>query len=181
MSASRGESFALLAVKWGTARIAERVGGDVLVYDVTWTRGSVKHPGKAVALLGFHRTDTPIGKVTKFEDTDEGLVVRGYPVGSASDRERIAALVGEELQHEVSVGFVGSDADTVARPATRGGVPLVTRRGVMLREVSLVSRAAISGSRVLSLAPEGHSGACHGSCGRSCGSWGVCGGRAGAR
>lgn len=152
MSGTRGEPIEVLAVPWGDYVIAERHGGDTLVFTERWAPRSVKIPDESVPLLAYHKSDRPIGQLTEFVETAAGLVARGYLVGSANDREGISARVAEDLQAEASIGFEPNiDSDVVAAPTSRGGLPLVERRGVRLREVSLVHRGAVTGARVLSL------------------------------
>lgn len=106
-----------------------------------WTRSKRQMP-----LLRGHDQDKPIGKVTGFTDTPEGLLVVARLADTALGREA-AQEVREGMLDAFSIGF------RAVRHERVGGVREV--REAAVHELSLVPLPAYQGAEVLAVRSQG--------------------------
>lgn len=99
-------------------------------------------------LLINHRDDRPIGRVRSSRSTERGLEIEAELVGSDDEIQGLTRRIAAGIQARMSIGFHPSHEDDIwAAPARSGpALPLVTRRGVKIREVSIVVWPAYAGA-----------------------------------
>lgn len=146
-----GRHVRALVVAFGEAEVAERGPQGIAVFRERWDAQSVDLPTARVRMLRSHDRTRPVGWWETFTVQRDGIWADGSLVGGAAELEHMRALIGAGLMADVSIGFIDSPKDQWSRPTTRHGLATVLRRGVRLREVSLVDLAGVPGSRVLSI------------------------------
>ena len=138
-------------VAYGEHTVAERTPTGVIAIRERWQPGSVTLPGGRLRMLAHHDRRTPVGWWESFAEDELGVVAEGRLVGSRAVLDHVRELIRDDLLSAISIGFVAGDADVWSRPDQKNGLPIVTRRGVGLREASIVDAAAVQGSEVLSI------------------------------
>jgi phage head maturation protease len=99
-------------------------------------------------LLTGHDDTRPIGCIRLSRSTERGMEIEAELVGADVELEGIRRRLAAGLAAGLSIGFLPDPDDEEWRPAPPGGLPLVVRRGVKIREVSLVHWPAYAGAGV---------------------------------
>lgn len=127
--------------------------GNVVVYRERFDKHSVAAiPRTMIPLLQSHDETRPIGKVTSMWHADTGLQLEAELVGSSSEIESVREKVGHGVMSSLSIGFYSDPSlDVWEQATTPGALPSVTRRGVKIRECSLVIWPAYPQARITAL------------------------------
>jgi HK97 family phage prohead protease len=142
-----------VAVPWGEATVVVSPSprGGSIVHEELFDERSVPDIGAMFGrpVLLNHDDGRPVGRIRLSKSTGRGLEIEADLVGGDEEIESIRRRLAAGLQAGLSIGFFPDrDADEWRQPATRGGLPLVVRRGVEIRETSLVVWPAYAGAGV---------------------------------
>jgi HK97 family phage prohead protease len=100
-------------------------------------------------MLISHDPTRPTGRILASRSTQLGVEVEAELLGSDQELQSIRARAAGGVLAALSVGFVPNHAaDVWHKPDARSGLPHVVRRGVEIREVSLVLWPAYDRARV---------------------------------
>jgi len=99
-------------------------------------------------LLIGHDQNRPIGRIRTSRSTGRGLEVEADLIGGDDEVEGLRRRLGAGVQKALSIGFFPSQSDDVWQRDGTTGPPVVTRRGVTIREVSIVVWPAYDGAIV---------------------------------
>ena len=107
---------------------------------------NLEENGHRVKLYAQHDMNRPIGKITKLEETDNGLYMEAK-FGTHSEGEDYYRMAKEGILDEFSVGFKATKKDK----NEHGGYDI---KEIKLYEVSMVSYAANENARVMEVKSE---------------------------
>jgi HK97 family phage prohead protease len=124
--------------------------GEVMAHGEKFDQESIAHVGSMFGrpILLSHDESRPIGRVLSTRSTAAGLEVEGELLGAAVELESIRARAAGGILSHFSIGFIPNRKLDVWEKPDRSGLPLVRRRGAVVREISLVLWPAYDSARV---------------------------------
>jgi len=130
-----------------------RRGGERVAHRERFDQESVMEVGAMFGkpILMSHDQTRPTGRILLTKSTAEGLMIEGELLGSDDELESIRRRASGGVLSSVSVGFLPSPRDDEWSGPDKSGLPLVLRRRVILREISLVLWPAFDGARILKI------------------------------
>jgi phage head maturation protease len=142
--------LAMRLVPFGAPQMVADVFADrTVVYFEQFDANSFDNPPARLPLLNSHLSANPIGWVERMAMRADGLDGEARLVGSPGEIANLRALIADDLLAGVSIGFAPNlKRDVWTKAGSNDRPPTVLRRGVRLREASLVLEAAYPSAKV---------------------------------
>ena len=141
-----------IAVPWNqpTVVAGPNPRGSRIVHQEMFDERSIVGIGvlRDVPLMVNHDDGRPAGRVRLSRSTERGLEVECDLVGSDDEVEGIRRRLANGLQAKLSIGFYPNPKADEWETRSSGELPLVRRRGVKIKEISLVHWPAYEGALV---------------------------------
>jgi HK97 family phage prohead protease len=102
-------------------------------------------------ILMGHDETRPVGRILSTRSTERGLEVEGELLGAAVELESIRNRAAGGILSHMSVGFIPNRKLDVWEQPDGSGLPLVRRRGAVVREISLVLWPAYDSAKVVGI------------------------------
>lgn len=151
-----GRFIRAVAVPYGVEAFVigpPRRGGEKVAHREAFDRESIRDIGAMFGrpILLSHDQARPTGRILLTRSTERGLEVEGELLGSDDELESIRRRAAGGVLSSVSVGFLPSPREDQWTGPDASGLPLVLRRGVVVKEISLVLWPAFDDARILSI------------------------------
>jgi HK97 family phage prohead protease len=150
-----GRILRAIAVPYGaeTVVIGPDKRGAPLAHRELFDGESIRDVGALFGkpLLVGHDQTRPTGRVLSSRSTGRGLEIEAELLGSDQELESIRRRAAGGVLSHLSIGFLPNPKRDEWHKPDRSGLPLVLRRGVTVREISLVLWPAFDGARVLGI------------------------------
>lgn len=140
------------AVPYGESAVVPEGGS--LVRERFDQQSLAELPENVPLRVGHDRQAPPVGKVVEVENRSYGLAVAARLAVANAELDSWRARWEEGLASGLSVGFTfdRKQQHEWHKPTRRGELPTVVRRGVRIRELSIVQEPAYEKARILHLA-----------------------------
>jgi HK97 family phage prohead protease len=99
-------------------------------------------------ILLSHDESRPVGRILSTRSTAAGLEVEGELLGADVELESIRKRAAGGILSHMSVGFLPNRGLDIWEKPDASGLPLVRRRGAVIREVSIVLWPAYDNARI---------------------------------
>jgi HK97 family phage prohead protease len=129
--------------------VGDRIDGHLVVMREVFDAQSVDLDDRLIPLLLAHDDAHPIGRVDRLWQSGRGVEMEATLVGSSQELDGVRERAGHGVMSGLSIAFRSDDRrDVWTAPTYEGGLPLVRRRGVRIREASLVTFPAYDVARI---------------------------------
>jgi HK97 family phage prohead protease len=127
--------------------------GQAIAHREKFDAESIAHVGAMYGrpILMSHDETRPIGRILSTQSTERGLEVTGELIGADVELESIRKRAAGGILSHVSIGFIPNRRLDRWEKPDGSGLPLVRRRGAVVREISVVLWPAYDNAKIIAI------------------------------